>query len=70
MAALPIGILALNERDILKMLETLSGLSQASLRGFAGFALVGLLCVLLFLMQYWLSRKAGLLALTTRSRKS
>ena len=62
MAALPIGILALNEQDILAMLATLSGLSQADLRGYAGFALVGLLCVLLFLIQYWFSKKAGLLA--------
>jgi hypothetical protein len=62
MAALPIGILALNEQDILAMLENLSGLPQANLRGFAGFTLIGLGCVLLFLIQYWFSKKAGLLA--------
>jgi hypothetical protein len=62
MAALPIGILALNEQDILKMLENLSGINQASLRGAAGFTLVVLLCVLLFLIQYWFSKKAGFLA--------
>jgi hypothetical protein len=62
MAALPIGILALNEQDILIVLENLSGLDQASIRGFAGFTLIGLLCVLLFLIQYWFSKKAGLLA--------
>ncbi len=62
MAALPIGIFALNEQGILKMLEDVSGLDQTSIRGFAGFTLVGLLCVLLFLIQYWFSRKAGLLA--------
>lgn len=62
LAALPIGILALNEQNILNMLENVSGLDQDSIQGFAGFILVGLLCVLLFLIQYWFSRKAGLIA--------
>jgi len=62
MGALPIGILALNEQDVLKMLENSSGLDRASLRGISGFTLIGLLCVLLFLMQFWFSKKAGLLA--------
>lgn len=70
MAALPIGILVLNEQDILKILENLSGLNQASLRGFAGFTLIGLLCVLLFLLQYWFSKKAGLLAFNMGSRNA
>ena len=59
LAALPIGLLALNEQNILTMLETLSGCSQVSLRGYAGFALIGLLCLFLFILQYWFSNKAG-----------
>jgi hypothetical protein len=62
MAALPIGILALREEDILKMLGTLLSLSQMTLRGFVGFMLIGVLCFILFVMQYWFSKKAGLLA--------
>jgi len=70
MAALPIGILALNEQDILRMLENLSGLNQSSLRGLAGFTLIGLLCILLFLIQYWFSKKAGLLAFSMGNRNA
>lgn len=61
-AALPIGILALGEQDILGLLESLSGMGQASLQGVPGITLIAILCGLLFLMQYWLSRKAGMLA--------
>jgi len=69
-AALPIGILALNEQGVLRMLENLSGINQASLRGAAGFTLVALLCVLLFLIQYWFSRKAGFLACNIGERNA
>ncbi len=62
MPALPIGILALKERDVLNMLKNLTDLTPTSLRGFSGFAFIALLCVLLFLMQYFFSKKAGLLA--------
>ena len=62
MAALPIGVLALDEQDVLDMLGSLSGLGQVSLQGWAGFTLIGLLCILLFLVQYWFSEKAGSLA--------
>ena len=68
LAALPIGILALNDQNLLKMLENVSGLNQASIRGLAGFTLVCLLCVFLFLLQYWFSRKAGLLAFDIGNR--
>ena len=70
MSALPIGILALNEQDVLIMLENLSGFNQASLRGFAGFTLIGLLCIFLFLIQYWFSKKAGLLAFNIGTRNA
>ena len=70
MAALPIGILALREQDILKMLENLSGIDQAGLQGPAGFALISVLCVLLFLIQYWSSKKAGQLAFNIDNRNA
>ena len=61
-AALPIGILVLDEGSVLTVLEAISGFDQASLRGAVGFALVGFLCLILFLLQYYCSKLAGLLA--------
>ena len=62
-AALPIGLLALDDRGVLDFLETLLGFGQADLRGFVGVILVvGVLCLLLFAVQYWCSRIAGQLA--------
>jgi hypothetical protein len=61
-AALPIGILALNEQDNLRMLANLSGIRQISLQGVAGYTLIAFLCGFLFLIQYWFSKKAGVIA--------
>jgi hypothetical protein len=62
-AALPIGILALqSEQRILRWLENTFDLNQNSLQGSGGFILIGLLCLLLFVMQYWSARMAGRLA--------
>ncbi|MGA3285393.1 MAG: hypothetical protein ABSD57_13160 [Verrucomicrobiota bacterium] len=66
-AALLIGILALqSEQEILRWLENTCGLNRNSLQGGGGFILVGFLCVLLFVMQYWCSRMAGRLAFRIR----
>ena len=62
MAAFPIGLLALNEDDILEMLQSLLGIWQLNFRGWAGFTLIGLLCIFLYLIQYWLSKQVGYLA--------
>jgi hypothetical protein len=62
-AALPIGILALqSEQEILRWLENNFGLIRNSLQGGGGFTLIGFLCLLLFVMQYWCTRMAGRLA--------
>jgi lysylphosphatidylglycerol synthetase-like protein (DUF2156 family) len=62
-AALPIGILALqSEQEILTWLENTFDLNRNSLQGGGGFILIGFLCFLLFVMQYWCSRMAGRLA--------
>ena len=62
-AALPMGILAvLSKQEILRWLEATFGLNRNSLQGGGGFILIGFLCVLLFVMQYWCSRMAGRLA--------
>jgi lysylphosphatidylglycerol synthetase-like protein (DUF2156 family) len=58
-AALPIGLLALNDRSVVESLDTLLGFGQADLRGFAGLTLVGVLCVALFAAQYCGTRIAG-----------
>ncbi|MFH1006345.1 MAG: hypothetical protein V1800_02420 [Candidatus Latescibacterota bacterium] len=69
-AALPIGVLALREQHILEMLESVSGVDATRLRGFFGLALIGLLCLVLFVTQYGLTRKAGLLAFAWGSGKA
>jgi hypothetical protein len=61
--ALPIGILALqSEQEMLRWLENTFGLNRNSLQGGGGFILIGFLCLLLFVMQYWCTRMAGRLA--------
>ena len=70
LAALPIGLLALREKDILENLERISGISRTSLQGAVGFALIIFLCGLLFLIQYSLSRIAGFLAWNTGEKNS
>jgi hypothetical protein len=60
--ALPIGILALNEQHILSLLEANFGLERTVFYGSTGLMLVGFLCFLLFLIQYWCSKGAGYLA--------
>lgn len=68
--ALPIGFLALKEQDILTMLEQLPGMSQSSLQGIVGFTTIIILCGLLFLIQYYLSKKAGLLIFNMSLREA
>jgi hypothetical protein len=64
--ALPIGLLALqSEQEILRWLEGLLGLRRNDLQGGGGLVLIGLLCGLLFVMQYWGSRMAARLAFGT-----
>lgn len=61
-AALPMGFLALADQSVLESLATLLGVSQSSLRGLAGVALIGILCLVLFASQYCCSRIAGQLS--------
>ena len=63
LAALPIGILALQtEKGTLTWIENTFDLNRNSLQGGGGFILIGFLCVLLFVMQFWSTRMAGRLA--------
>jgi hypothetical protein len=62
-AALAIGILALqSEQEILRWLANALGLNPNTFQVGGGFILIGFLCSLLFVIQYWCSRKAGGLA--------
>ena len=61
-AALPVGILGLKELHVSALFEAWFGLDRSRLYGTAGFILVGLFCLLLFGVQYWCARKAGVLA--------
>ena len=63
LAALLIGILALQtEKGTLTWIENTFDLNRNSLQGGGGFILIGFLCVLLFVMQFWSTRMAGRLA--------
>jgi hypothetical protein len=62
LAALPIGILGLQEPLVGTVFEKCSGMDRQWLDGTAGYVLVGLFCLLLFAVQHWCSRKVGLLA--------
>ena len=62
LAALPIGILGLQEPLVGTLFENCSGMDGHWLDGTAGYVLVGLFCLLLFAAQHWCSRKVGLLA--------
>ena len=61
-AALPIGILALQERSVRELLGKILGLAPSAVHGAAGVMLVCLLCVVLFGAQYLCSLQAGWLA--------
>jgi hypothetical protein len=69
-AALPIGLLALREEDIMYTVGSLPGMGRASLDGVGGILLICLLCVVLFVLQYALARKAGLVAFGLGSRQA
>lgn len=58
-AALPIGIFALEEPSVLRLLDGNLGIVGTSLHGTVGLMLIGFLCFLLFAMQYWCSEAAG-----------
>ena len=61
-AALPIGILSLQERSVVELLRKTVGIPPGALRGATGVMLVCLLSVALFGAQYWCSLRAGWLA--------
>ena len=58
-AAAPIGILALDEQMVLDFLGVISGIEKDSLQGAAGVVIVAILSIVLFLAQYWFSKRAG-----------
>lgn len=61
-AALPIGILGLQERSVVEILRKILGIAPSAVRGATGVMLVCLLSVALFGAQYWCSLQAGWLA--------
>lgn len=60
--ALLIGLLALKEQIVARLLERVLGLDQAAITGLAGGGFVVSLCLLLMLMQFWLTKTAARLA--------
>lgn len=69
-AALPIGLMALQDASVIGMLEGIPGFDPGAAGGVAGIALVCLLCLTLFGVQYWCTLQAGWLALRLNVRGS
>lgn len=67
-AALPIGLLALREESVIGLLGMVCDLVGPGFRGIAGLALVGVLSVLLFVVQYWCAQRVGQAALSAGDR--
>jgi hypothetical protein len=63
-AALPIGLLALNEKSVAELFHRILGISSKG----AGVIVICLLCMVLFGAQYWCSLWAGGLALRIGKR--
>ncbi len=61
-AAVPIGILALGEQGVLELLGVISGIEKSSLQGATGVMIVVVLSIVLFMAQYWFSKRAGQVA--------
>jgi len=59
--ALPIGILALGEQSVVASLQAI-GLDQSATTGLRGVGLVGVLCVVLMLVQFWCTKTAAAFA--------
>jgi len=62
--ALPIGILALGEQSVVASLQAI-GLDQSATTGLRGVGLVGVLCVVLMLVQFWCTKTAAAFAFRT-----
>ena len=60
--ALPIGLLALGEGVVLELLQVVVELDQSVITGPVGVGLVGLLCVVLMVVQFWCTRTGARLA--------
>jgi len=59
--ALPIGILALGEQSVVASLQAI-GLDQSATTGLRGVGLVGVVCVVLMVVQFWCTKTAAALA--------
>ena len=60
--ALPIGVLALSESITVAALRTIVGLDPSVTTGLIGVGLVGVGCLALMAVQFWLTRTAATLA--------
>jgi hypothetical protein len=58
--AFPIGVFASEERGIVDSIQAITRLSNSTIEGPMWVVLIALLCVVLFAIQYLLSRMAAL----------
>ncbi len=60
--ALPIGIVVKNDFERTNQMDSLFILFYSLLDGMTGYLTIGILCILLFGIQYWFSSKAGIIS--------
>ena len=60
--AFPIGLLALNEEEVVQWLQTASGMAPQAVAGLPGIGLIVVLCVILMIVQFWLTRTLARIA--------
>jgi len=66
--ALPVGILVKHDFERINQVKFLFVFFYHLLNGMTGYLTIGILCVLLFGMQYWLSSKAGIISFRVFTR--
>jgi len=60
--AFPIGLLGLHESIIVEAFRAVAGLDQSVTTGPIGMGLVGVMCIVLMVVQFWCTRTAAALA--------
>ncbi len=61
-AALPVGLLALRERNVLQLLASLLRVEEVTVGGAIGIFVIVVLSALLFVAQYWCAKQGGRVA--------
>lgn len=68
--ALPIGLLALNEDWVVEWLQAATGIDSGAFTGILGLGLIGLLCGVLMVVQFWCTKTAAWIMFKLGRRES